>query len=65
MSAKGNFGDVGGGVTATSWLERVTLDTDCIVFVFEEGKDSVMTGGPFNSPGANMRRDSDGTDTLV
>ena len=65
MSTESNFGKISGACTTASWLESVTRDTDRVILILEKGKDVITTGGPVNVLGANMRRDSDGTDTLI
>ena len=65
MSSECDFGDVSGVVTTTSWVERVTSDINCIIFLSEKDKDIITTCGPFSVFGANMRGNCYGTNTLV
>ena len=65
MPTESNFGKVSGACTTASWLESVTRDTDRVILIPEKGKDIITARGPVNVLGANMRKDSDGSNTLV
>ena len=65
MSSECNFGNISGVCAAAFWFESVAYYTVRVIFILEKGEDVIIACGPFSVFGADMGRDSDGTNTSV